>query len=221
MAREKLSGDARKAALAKLSGWSDVAGRDAIAKKFTFRDFNEAFGFMTRAALIAEKMDHHPEWFNVYKTVEVTLSTHDAGGVTELDVKLAGKRWTRSRATSSARPRESGDPVLGPKVEEKNWIPAFAGMSGLRLTDCRLARAHFASHVLPRAGREPMKFARAAAWNEADFAVRRCRSDGARRRDRAARLLAQGAHTSPRGFPSSKICSPPITARSTATRRCR
>src|SRR5205085_3785337 len=89
MAREKLSGEASKSALAKLSGWSEVAGRDAIAKKFVFGDFNEAFGFMTRAALVAEKMDHHPEWFNVYKTVEVTLSTHDAGGVTELDVRLA------------------------------------------------------------------------------------------------------------------------------------
>ncbi len=85
----KLSADARKAALARLSGWSEVSGRDAISKKFTFKDFNQAFGFMTRAALVAEKMDHHPEWFNVYKTVEVTLSTHDAGGVTELDVKLA------------------------------------------------------------------------------------------------------------------------------------
>jgi 4a-hydroxytetrahydrobiopterin dehydratase len=90
MARDKLTGDARRAALSKLSGWSEVAGRDAIARKFVFRDFNEAFGFMTRAALIAEKMDHHPEWFNVYKTVEVTLSTHDAGGVTELDAQLAG-----------------------------------------------------------------------------------------------------------------------------------
>jgi 4a-hydroxytetrahydrobiopterin dehydratase len=85
----KLVGDARKAALAKLTGWTEVAGRDAIAKKFVFKDFNEAFGFMTRAALVAEKLDHHPEWFNVYKTVEVTLSTHDAGGVTELDIKLA------------------------------------------------------------------------------------------------------------------------------------
>jgi 4a-hydroxytetrahydrobiopterin dehydratase len=85
----KLTGDARKAALAKLPGWSEVTGRDAIAKKFVFKDFNQAFGFMTRAALVAEKMDHHPEWFNVYKAVEVTLSTHDAGGVTELDVKLA------------------------------------------------------------------------------------------------------------------------------------
>jgi 4a-hydroxytetrahydrobiopterin dehydratase len=85
----KLSADARKTALARLSGWSEVSGRDAIAKKFTFKDFNQAFGFMTRVALVAEKMDHHPEWFNVYKTVEVTLATHDAGGVTELDVKLA------------------------------------------------------------------------------------------------------------------------------------
>jgi 4a-hydroxytetrahydrobiopterin dehydratase len=85
----KLTADARKAALAKLSGWSEVAGRDAIGKKFVFKDFNQAFGFMTRVALVAEKMDHHPEWFNVYKTVDVTLSTHDAGGVTELDIKLA------------------------------------------------------------------------------------------------------------------------------------
>jgi 4a-hydroxytetrahydrobiopterin dehydratase len=86
---QKLTADARKAALAKLVGWAEVAGRDAIAKKFVFKDFNQAFGFMTRAALVAEKMDHHPEWFNVYKTVEVTLATHDAGGVTELDIKLA------------------------------------------------------------------------------------------------------------------------------------
>jgi 4a-hydroxytetrahydrobiopterin dehydratase len=86
---QKLTADARKSALAKLPGWSEVQGRDAIAKKFVFKDFNEAFGFMARAALVAEKMDHHPEWFNVYKTVEVTLSTHDAGGLTELDVKLA------------------------------------------------------------------------------------------------------------------------------------
>ncbi len=86
---QKLSADARRTALAKLSGWGEVAGRDAISRKFTFKDFNEAFGFMARAALIAEKLDHHPEWFNVYKTVEVTLSTHDAGGVTELDIKLA------------------------------------------------------------------------------------------------------------------------------------
>jgi 4a-hydroxytetrahydrobiopterin dehydratase len=87
--RAKLTGSARSAALAKLKGWSEVSGRDAIAKKFVFKDFNEAFGFMSRAALVAEKMDHHPEWSNVYKTVDVTLSTHDAGGVTELDVKLA------------------------------------------------------------------------------------------------------------------------------------
>jgi 4a-hydroxytetrahydrobiopterin dehydratase len=86
---KKLSGEARKTALARLKGWSEANGRDAITKKFVFADFNEAFGFMSRAALVAEKMDHHPEWFNVYKTVDVTLSTHDAGGLTELDVKLA------------------------------------------------------------------------------------------------------------------------------------
>ena len=86
---QKLSGDARKTALSKLKGWSEFSGRDAIEKTFTFKDFSEAFGFMTRVALVAEKMDHHPEWTNVYKTVDVTLSTHDAGGVTEMDVKLA------------------------------------------------------------------------------------------------------------------------------------
>ena len=86
---EKLTGNARKSALAKLNGWSEAKDRDAISRTFTFRDFNEAFGFMTRTALVAEKLDHHPEWFNVYDKVEVTLATHDAGGVTERDVELA------------------------------------------------------------------------------------------------------------------------------------
>jgi 4a-hydroxytetrahydrobiopterin dehydratase len=86
---QKLSDEARKAALAKLERWTEVAGRNAISRKFTFRDFNEAFGFMARAALIAEKLDHPPEWFNVYNKVEVTLATHDAGGVTERDLALA------------------------------------------------------------------------------------------------------------------------------------
>jgi 4a-hydroxytetrahydrobiopterin dehydratase len=85
----KLAGEARSDAIARLSGWKEVPGRDAIAKTFIFANFIAAFGFMTRVALVAEKMDHHPEWSNVYKTVEVTLSTHDAGGVTELDIKLA------------------------------------------------------------------------------------------------------------------------------------
>jgi len=86
---ERLSADARKQALKDLSGWSEVSGREAIGRTFVFKDFNEAFGFMTRVALLADKMDHHPEWFNVYNKVEVLLSTHDAGGVTELDVQLA------------------------------------------------------------------------------------------------------------------------------------
>ncbi|UZE49624.1 4a-hydroxytetrahydrobiopterin dehydratase [Rhodopseudomonas sp. P2A-2r] len=86
---ERLSAEARKAALAGLPGWSEVTGRDAIARTFTFKDFNEAFGFMSRAALVAEKADHHPEWRNVYKVVEVVLSTHDADGVTARDVALA------------------------------------------------------------------------------------------------------------------------------------
>lgn len=85
----KLDKDARKQALLSLKGWQEVEGRDAIKKRFTFADFTEAFAFMTRVALAAERMDHHPEWFNVYKTVDVTLSTHDAGGLTEKDIALA------------------------------------------------------------------------------------------------------------------------------------
>ena len=86
---ERLSAEARKQALNALPGWAEVAGREAIGRTFTFKNFNEAFGFMTRAALIAEKHDHHPEWKNVYKTVEVVLATHDAGGVTLRDIELA------------------------------------------------------------------------------------------------------------------------------------
>jgi 4a-hydroxytetrahydrobiopterin dehydratase len=86
---QRLSAEERKAALAALSGWAEVSGREAIARTYVFKDFNEAFGFMARAALVAEKSDHHPEWRNVYKTVEVELSTHDAGGVTAKDVELA------------------------------------------------------------------------------------------------------------------------------------
>ena len=90
---DKLDGTARDDALAPLlaAGWSLVEGRDAISKTYQFKNFVEAFGFMARCALWAEKLNHHPEWSNVYKTVEVTLSTHDAGGLTELDVKLARK----------------------------------------------------------------------------------------------------------------------------------
>lgn len=80
-----------RSALAPLldSGWAETEGRDAIAKTFRFPDFGAAFGWMTRAALVAEKMDHHPEWTNVYNRVEVTLTTHDAGGLSDLDVALA------------------------------------------------------------------------------------------------------------------------------------
>jgi 4a-hydroxytetrahydrobiopterin dehydratase len=73
----------------KNNGWSKIRGRDAIHKSYSFKDFNQAFGFMTRSALVAEQMNHHPEWFNVYNSVDVTLTTHDAGGVTEKDVALA------------------------------------------------------------------------------------------------------------------------------------
>ena len=86
---QRLTAELRKSALAGLPGWAEVSGREAIAKTFVFKDFNEAFGFMSRVALAAEKADHHPEWKNVYKTVEVVLSTHDAGGVTAKDIALA------------------------------------------------------------------------------------------------------------------------------------
>ena len=88
---DKLEGDARAQALSGLDGWGEDEGRDAISKSFTFADFNEAFGWMTRAALVAEKMDQHPEWFNVWNRVDVTLSTHSAGGLTDLDIRLAKK----------------------------------------------------------------------------------------------------------------------------------
>ena len=85
----KLTGAARDLALAGLQGWQDVDGQDAIRKAFSFGDFNQAFGFMTRAALMADRLNHHPEWFNVYNRVEVTLRTHDVGGLSELDVIMA------------------------------------------------------------------------------------------------------------------------------------
>ncbi|WP_297773238.1 4a-hydroxytetrahydrobiopterin dehydratase [uncultured Roseovarius sp.] len=90
---EKLSDTARKTTLEPLleNGWALAEGRDAIHKTFKFANFVEAMGFMTRAAIWAEKWDHHPEWFNVYNKVEITLTTHDVGGLSALDVKLARK----------------------------------------------------------------------------------------------------------------------------------
>jgi 4a-hydroxytetrahydrobiopterin dehydratase len=96
-----LSPQARAALLADLPGWTAVQGRDAIHKRFTFADFNAAFGFMTRVALQAEKADHHPEWFNVYNRVDITLSTHDANGLTQRDIDLA--RFIESAAASFPR----------------------------------------------------------------------------------------------------------------------
>ena len=86
---EKLTGDERAKALAEIGDWEEVEDRDAIQRVYKFKNFNQAFGFMSRSAMKAEKMDHHPEWFNVYATVEVTLSTHDAGGLTRKDIELA------------------------------------------------------------------------------------------------------------------------------------
>lgn len=85
----RLQGEDRLKALTSIPTWHEVEGRDAIARSFKFKDFNAAFGFMARAALVAEKHDHHPEWFNVYNRVDVTLATHDAGGLTAKDIALA------------------------------------------------------------------------------------------------------------------------------------
>jgi 4a-hydroxytetrahydrobiopterin dehydratase len=86
---ERLTGAARHTALRELHGWSEVEDRDAIRKSFHFSNFSEAWGFLSRIALVAEKMDHHPEIFNVYNRVEIVLSTHDAGGLSERDIHLA------------------------------------------------------------------------------------------------------------------------------------
>jgi 4a-hydroxytetrahydrobiopterin dehydratase len=87
--RAKLTDAERTQGLGQLAHWTVVPGRDAIQRTFLFKDFSQAFGFMARAALAAEKLDHHPEWYNVWNRVDVTLSTHDAGGLTSLDIRLA------------------------------------------------------------------------------------------------------------------------------------
>ena len=86
---EKLTEDERKAAYAELNEWTPVEGRDAIQRKFVFSNFNEAWGFMNRVAVEAERRDHHPEWFNVWATVDITLSTHECDGLSMRDVALA------------------------------------------------------------------------------------------------------------------------------------
>ena len=89
MTVEKLTHEERETWLAALPQWSLARGGDAIERKFAFADFSEAFAFMTRVAILAEKHDHHPEWFNVYNRVEITLTTHDAAGLSLRDVKMA------------------------------------------------------------------------------------------------------------------------------------
>ena len=86
---ERLSEEARRGLPAELPGWTPVEGRDALRKSFKFKSFSEAWGFMARVALAAEKLNHHPEWSNVYNRVEITLTTHDCDGLSDLDVKLA------------------------------------------------------------------------------------------------------------------------------------
>ena len=95
---DRLEGDARREALARLSesGWTEDDGRDAVKKTFKFRNFVEAWGWMTQMAIVAEKMNHHPEWFNVYNRVEVTLTSHDVEGVSARDLKLADRMDARA-----------------------------------------------------------------------------------------------------------------------------
>ena len=97
----KLTADERKEGLAGLPDWTEVPDRDAIRREFRFKSFNQAFGFMTRVAMQAEKLDHHPEWFNVYNRVDVTLTTHDCDGLSALDLKLA--RFMDRAADASAK----------------------------------------------------------------------------------------------------------------------
>ena len=106
-------------AVAALSGWQAVAERDAIEKRYRFANFNAAFAFMARAAMFAEKLDHHPEWTNVYNRVDVLLTTHDAGGVTELDVRMAqfmdeARSW-RHGAEGGVKPAQAAGMGAGPR----------------------------------------------------------------------------------------------------------
>lgn len=106
MARQSLAGPAVEAAMRELPLWTLSADGRSISRSFEFRNFSEAFAFMTRAALAAEKLDHHPDWSNVYKTVAVTLSTHDAGGLTDLDFRLA--RTMDGYARAAGEPKAAG-----------------------------------------------------------------------------------------------------------------
>ena len=101
---QKLDKAARARAMSMLGGWKKTRGRDAIEKTFVFGDFNAAFAWMSRVAMMAEKLDHHPEWSNVYKTVEVTLTTHDAGGLSDLDAKMARFMDKTAGAAGRANP---------------------------------------------------------------------------------------------------------------------
>jgi 4a-hydroxytetrahydrobiopterin dehydratase len=101
---ERLDTAARAEGLTALPGWAVVDGRDAITRSFRFANFNQAWGFMSRVALVAESLDHHPEWFNVWNRVDVTLSTHDAGGLTALDLRLASAMDRIAASTGECAP---------------------------------------------------------------------------------------------------------------------
>ncbi len=121
---ELLSGAERLAQLPALgeTGWRAVAGRDAIRKIWTFRSFSEAWGFMSRAALVAEKLNHHPEWSNVYNVVDVTLTSHDAGGLTALDLQMAA-RFDRLAGAAAVQRDHSGPVACLCELYARNKAP--------------------------------------------------------------------------------------------------
>ena len=196
---QRLSAEARKSAWQGLPGWAEVSGRDAIAKTFVFKDFNEAFGFMSRVALVAEKHDHHPEWRNVYKTVEVVLSTHDAGGVTAKRCRARqGDERDRRRAFGRA-----ADPAL------RRTRPA----SPIRC-DRRPPRQSAARR---RAGTEPGEGSHHGIRLQRRLRAGRSPRGGSRQRAQA--LLDQAEEGGGANCRSPRICLRPITAPSTSRRR--
>ena len=173
MAREKLTKEAVEQALATLPGWTLAADGLSISRTFTFKNFSEAFGFMTRAALAAEKLDHHPDWSNVYKTVEVKLNTHDAGGLTELDFELARRM---SRYAGAPDPSCETQPVFPHAVRRKCRCPGGKD-HGLHEISSRFGRATTRARSARISGAPPRKPARHVPFMEDVVAAYYCALD--------------------------------------------